>query len=84
MIVRLALNGPSASTLVIVTVSAPVPALIVSEFVGFANVIDSLSVLAIVMFAPAASTSVIVSAPPVNVKTRSVALRLSMTGSSPR
>ena len=66
-----------------VTVSFPVPALMVNEPVGLENVTDSLKFESIVMFAPAASVSVIVSAPPLNVKTRSVALRLSMIGSRP-
>ena len=66
-----------------VTVSFPVPALMVNDPVGLENVTDSLKFESIVMFAPAASVSVIVSAPPLNVKTRSITLRLSVIGSSP-
>ena len=71
----------AASTLAIVIVSLPVPALIISEPVGFAKVTDSPSVESIVMAAPAASVSVIVSQPPLNVNTRSIAERLSAIGS---
>ena len=65
------------------TTSLPVPALIVSEPVGLANVTLSLSVLLIVMFAPAASVRVIVSAPPVNVKIASAIVPVTVIGSSP-
>jgi len=73
----------AASTEDTVTVSIPVPALMVSVAVGLAKVTDSPSVEAMVQFAPAASVKVIVSPPPVKLNTRSAASMLSVTGSNP-
>ena len=52
--------------------SSPVPALIVSELLGLLKVTLSPTVLSIFIAAPAASVSVMVSAPPLNVKTKSL------------
>ena len=73
----------AASALEMVSVSFPEPVLIRRLDSGLVKVTDSPSVESMVMLAPAASISVIVSAPPLNVKTRFVAMRLSMTGSRP-
>ncbi len=72
----------ASSTLLRFRVSPPLR-LTVSEPVGLANVTLSPSVESIVVATPAALVSSTVSAPPVKVKTRSVTLKLSMTGSSP-
>ncbi len=66
-------------------VSSPVPALIVNEPVGLAKLTDSLRFESIVRKPSLAvpSVSVIVSVPPINVKIRSIAIRLSVTGSNP-
>ena len=68
---------------VMVMVSSPLPALMVMEFVGFANVTLSASDESIVIVAPVASTSEMLSVPPVKSNTRSVAARLSVMGSRP-
>ena len=62
------------------------PALIVSEFVGNAKSTDSLAVESIRIFKSPTSVmsdNVIVSAPPLNVNTRSATTRSSVTGSRP-
>ena len=70
LMVSEALNA--VSTLVMFTMSSPVPALIVSELLGLANVRLSPSVLSIVIAAPVASTIAIVSVPPLKVRIRSL------------
>ena len=72
-----------ASIELIVIVSLPPPALIVSELAGVANVTLSAAVDAMVIPAPDASVKVMVSLEAPNVNTRSETTVLSKIGSSP-
>ena len=67
------------------TMSIPVPALIVRLAVGLVNVTDSPAVESIVISPSLAvpSVSAIVSSPPLKVKMRLLAPRLSVIGSRP-
>ena len=79
------LASQAASNVLSWIMSLLVPALIVSNSVGFAKETDAPSVESMNEFpsAPPVSVRSMVSAPPVNVKALLVALRLSVIGSTP-